>query len=74
MCRDPQEAMESCRCHGGRVRGFMQPRLLLQLSKKPAYGYELMGILAEEDDHSAPDPGTLYRTSRQLEEEGLVGG
>jgi DNA-binding PadR family transcriptional regulator len=35
----------------------MQPRLLLQLSKKPAYGYELMGILAEEDDHSAPDPG-----------------
>jgi DNA-binding PadR family transcriptional regulator len=52
----------------------MQPRLLLQLSKKPAYGYELMGILAEEDDHSAPDPGTLYRTSRQLEEEGLVGG
>lgn len=72
MWHDPQEAMGGCRCHGGRVRGFIQPRLLLQLSKKPAHGYELMGALAEEDDHPAPDPGTLYRTLRQLEEEGLV--
>jgi len=31
-----------------------------------------MGALAEEDDYLAPDPGTLYRTLRQLEEEGLV--
>jgi hypothetical protein len=43
-----------------------------KLSKKPAYGYQLRGILAEEDDHPAPDPGTLYRTSRQPEEEELV--
>jgi poly-beta-hydroxybutyrate-responsive repressor len=54
------------------VRGFIQPRLLLQLSKKPAHGYELMETLAKEDDHPAPDPGALYRTLRQLEEEGLV--
>jgi poly-beta-hydroxybutyrate-responsive repressor len=31
-----------------------------------------MGALAEEDDHPAPDPGTLYRTLRRLEEDGLV--
>jgi poly-beta-hydroxybutyrate-responsive repressor len=72
MCHDPKEAMEGCRCHGGQVRGFIQPRLLLQLSKKPAHGYELMGALAEEDDYPTPDPGTLYRTLRQLEEDGLV--
>jgi poly-beta-hydroxybutyrate-responsive repressor len=72
MCRDPQEALEACRCHSGRVRGFIQPRLLLQLSKKPAHGYELMETLAEEDDNPTPDPSTLYRTLRQLEEEELV--
>lgn len=72
MCHNPQEAREGCRCHGGRVRGFIQPRLLLELSKKATYGYELMEILGAEDDHSPPDPGTLYRTLRQLEEEGLV--
>ncbi|MEW6233543.1 MAG: helix-turn-helix transcriptional regulator [Chloroflexota bacterium] len=69
MCHDPQEVLENCRCH---VRGFIQPRLLLQLAKKPAHGYELMEALGEENDHPTPDPGTLYRTLRQLEEEGLV--
>lgn len=72
MCHDSQEALEGCRCRGGRVRGFIQPRLLLQLSNKPAHGYELMEVLGAEDDLSAPDPGTLYRTLRQFEEEGLV--
>ena len=31
-----------------------------------------MEVLGAEDDLCAPDPGTLYRTLRQFEEEGLV--
>ncbi len=39
---------------------------------KPAHGYELMDALDEGVDGQAPDPGTLYRTLRALEEDGLV--
>jgi len=31
------------------MRGFVQPRLLLQLARKPAHGYELMEALAAAD-------------------------
>ena len=54
------------------MRGLVQPRLLLQLARKPAHGYELMEALDEGADGQAPDPGTLYRTLRSLEEDGLV--
>jgi len=50
----------------------VQPRLLLQLTQKPAHGYELMEALSAAADDPAPDPGTLYRTLRGLEEDGLV--
>jgi PadR family transcriptional regulator PadR len=56
---------------GGRVRSFVQPRLLFRLSQKPAHGYELMEQLDEEEG-SATDPALLYRTLHQFEEEGLV--
>jgi PadR family transcriptional regulator PadR len=72
MCEGSRGAAEGCRCQGGRMRGFVQPRLLLQLIKKPAHGYELMEALSAEADDGAPDPGTLYRTLRSLEEDGLV--
>jgi len=54
------------------MRSLVQPRLLLQLARKPAHGYELMDALDEGVDGQAPDPGTLYRTLRALEEDGLV--
>ena len=72
MCEGGRRSAEGCRCQGGRMRGFVQPRLLLQLVKKPAHGYELMEVLGAGADGSAPDPGTLYRTLRSLEEDGLV--
>ncbi len=53
------------------MRGFMQPRLLLLLAQKPAHGYELMESL-DQDDAASADPGLLYRTLRQFEEDGLV--
>lgn len=61
-------------CHpgGGRVRGFIQPWLLLLLLRKPRHGYELMEELAEDEDLPVAEPGLLYRTLRQLESDGLV--
>ena len=72
MCEGGQGSAEGCHCRGGRIRGFVQPRLLLQLTQKPAHGYELMEALGAAADDPAPDPGTLYRTLRGLEEDGLV--
>jgi PadR family transcriptional regulator, regulatory protein PadR len=72
MCEGGRGSAEGCRCQGSRMRGFVQPRLLLQLTKKPAHGYELMEVLGAEEDGDAPDPGTLYRTLRSLEEDGFV--
>jgi PadR family transcriptional regulator PadR len=72
MCEGGRGSAEGCRCQGGRMRGFVQPRLLLQLVKKPAHGYELIEALGAAVDDTAPDPGTLYRTLRSLEEDGLV--
>jgi PadR family transcriptional regulator, regulatory protein PadR len=71
MC-DRGQSGAGCRCQAGRMRGFVQPRLLLQLAQKSAHGYELMAAMDEGDDGQAPDPGTLYRTLRLFEEDGLV--
>lgn len=71
MC-EPGQSEGGCRCHTGRMRGLVQPRLLLQLARKSAHGYELMDALDEGTDGQAPDPGTLYRTLRGLEEDALV--
>ncbi len=56
----------------GRVRGFVQPWLLLSLAQKPAHGYELMEWLGQDEDTPRADPGLLYRTLRQFEQDGLV--
>jgi poly-beta-hydroxybutyrate-responsive repressor len=54
------------------VRGFIQPWLLLLLLQKPSHGYELMERLAHDEETPDTDPGMLYRTLRQIEEDGLV--
>jgi PadR family transcriptional regulator PadR len=61
-----------CPCHGGDVRGFLQPRILLALSKAPACGYDLLESLRLEGAEVEPDTGNLYRTLRCMEKEGLV--
>ena len=66
------EGSERCCRSAGRVHGFVQPWLLLLLLQKPSHGYELMERLTQDDDVPCADPGLLYRTLRQLEEEGLL--
>lgn len=56
---------------GGRVRSFIQPRLLFLLARKPAHGYELMEQL-DESEAVAVDPGLLYRTLRRFQAQGFV--
>jgi poly-beta-hydroxybutyrate-responsive repressor len=68
---DGDSREEGCRCKVERVPNFVQPRLLLELAKKPAHGYELIEHLSEGGG-TAPDPGNLYRVLRILEEDGLV--
>jgi poly-beta-hydroxybutyrate-responsive repressor len=47
--------------------------LLLLLAKKAAHGYELMDALRSvPGDENLADPGMLYRTLRQFEQDGLV--
>lgn len=71
MCNDHHAGHAGCQCKVERVPNFTQPRLLLELAKKPAHGYELIERLGQEDS-SSPDPGNFYRLLRSLEEDGLV--
>ncbi|MGC8836982.1 MAG: helix-turn-helix transcriptional regulator [Anaerolineae bacterium] len=63
---------DACCPTRGRVQRFLQPWLLLLLAQRRAHGYELMERLGQDDDSPAADPGLLYRTLRQMEQEGLV--
>jgi PadR family transcriptional regulator PadR len=71
MCNGHNSGESRCERHGSRVRSFIQPRLLLLLAQKPAHGYELMERLSQDEDPGA-DPGLLYRTLRQFEEDRLL--
>ena len=72
MCNEGQGRGRSCRC-SRQVRGFIQPQLLLLLAQKATHGYELMDALRSvKGDENLADPGMLYRTLRQFEEDGLV--
>jgi PadR family transcriptional regulator, regulatory protein PadR len=66
------QLVEGCCAGGGRVRGFLQARLLLLLEQQPDYGYALLERLSSESSTGGVDPGLLYRTLRQMERDGLV--
>jgi PadR family transcriptional regulator, regulatory protein PadR len=71
MCSENNPKAHECHCKVERAPNFAQPRLLLELAKKPAHGYELIENLGQEGSAS-PDPGNFYRMLRSLEEDGLV--
>jgi PadR family transcriptional regulator, regulatory protein PadR len=68
---DHNHRAERRRPPGARVRSFVQPRLLFLLAQRPAYGYELMEQLHQEEG-SAIDPALLYRTLHRFQAHGLV--
>ena len=80
MCEHPQDSHHDdshhrhvcCHRPQGRVRRFLQPQLLLLLVQKPSHGYDLMDRLARDADAPDADPALLYRTLRQMEDDGLV--
>lgn len=57
---------------GSRIRGFIQPWILLLLSEKPSHGYELLERLHEGSPETPADTALLYRTLRQMEADALV--
>jgi PadR family transcriptional regulator PadR len=54
-----------------RPRNWLTPVALVILHEESSYGYELMQRLATEFDFEQINAGTLYRTLRQMEKEGL---
>ena len=54
-----------------RPRNWLVPVILLTLRQWNSYGYELMERTAAFG-FEAINPGTLYRTLRQMEKEGIV--
>ena len=56
-----------------RISRFIQPCLLLFLSKEPSYGYSLIENLKEMGFHEESiDVGAVYRALRRLEKENFV--
>ena len=55
----------------GRPRNWLEPVILLTLREWNSYGYELMKR-AVGFGFGAMNPGTMYRTLREMEENGVV--
>jgi PadR family transcriptional regulator len=53
-------------------RNFLRPCVLLALRESPTHGYDLLERL-QAFGFTRSDPGSLYRTLRALEADGLVG-
>lgn len=62
-----------CECSVGRLRGYIEPCAVLLLAERPAHGYDLLPRLSKFGlEAKSVDAGTLYRTLRRLEEEGIL--
>jgi len=73
MCEDKSENTSKCSCMGGRVSRYLVPALLLLLAEKSSHGYELTERYSELGFTEANfDPGSIYRTLKLLETEGLI--
>jgi len=63
---------DACKC-GEHLSRFIESRLLILLKGKPSHGYDLIEKMDEFPfSDISPDPGAVYRTLRNMEQEGLV--
>ena len=56
-----------------RPRKWLTPVTLVLLKEESSHGYEIMKRLEEEFGFEEINPGSVYRTLRQMENEGLCG-
>jgi PadR family transcriptional regulator PadR len=68
--RGDKPSLEEVHRIEARPRNWLVPVILLALRQLNSYGYELMQRAADFG-FEAINPGTLYRTLRQMEKEGL---
>jgi PadR family transcriptional regulator, regulatory protein PadR len=62
-----------CSCAMGNLYRYIEPVILLMLTRGKKHGYDLMKeVSAHTLTDSEVDPGALYRTLRRLEENGHV--
>jgi PadR family transcriptional regulator PadR len=54
-----------------RARKWLTPVALVLLKEESSYGYELMERLEEDFGFEPINPGSVYRTLRRMENEGL---
>jgi PadR family transcriptional regulator, regulatory protein PadR len=54
-----------------RPRKWLTPVALVLLEEERSHGYELMGRMEEEFGSEEINPGSVYRTLRRMENEGL---
>ncbi len=54
-----------------RPKNWLTPLTLVLLKEEDSYGYELMQQIEEEFGFEEINPGSVYRTLRQMEKEGL---
>jgi len=69
--RKPEARSPELRGIEARPRNWLVPVILLALREWNSYGYELMERSAKFG-FEAMNPGTLYRTLRQMEKDGVV--
>ena len=71
--RELERKEKTCDYSLHRLSRFLQPSLLLILSKTHSYGYQLIEKLNGLGFHKeAIDVGAVYRTLRKMEKEGFV--
>lgn len=66
--------MTKCPCKGSFLERFIQPAILIFVTKEPLHGFSIYKKLVTSDfmDYSGIDPSGLYRTLKKMEESGLL--
>lgn len=70
---DLRDIEKGCAYSLHRISKFIEPCLLLLLTRRTSHGYELLERLEELGFHrESMDVGAVYRTLRKLEKDGFV--
>lgn len=64
----------SCSCMGKTLDHFLQPTVLMLLTKEELHGFALIQKLGDTPifNHTYPDPSGLYRYLKKMEQQGLL--